>query len=108
VTPTLGTRRGELRGLRWSDLSGSTLTIERSVPTDYGIEWGSTKTGEERTVRVPPRLVESLRRHRKAQLEQRAAYSGPWDDPSLIFPNTRGARHDPQEIVAEAMGGHGF
>jgi hypothetical protein len=36
---------------------------ERSrVSTDYGIEWRPTKTGEERTVRVPPRLLEALRR----------------------------------------------
>jgi integrase len=50
---------------------------------------GPTKTDEERVIRVPERLVDALRRHRKAQLEERAASSS-WEDPSLIFPNTRG------------------
>lgn len=93
VALTLGPRQGEIRALRWSDLDLSgqpTLVIERSVSTDYGIEWGPTKTGEERRVRVPGRLVEALRRHRKAQLEERAR-AREWEDPTLIFPNTRGA-----------------
>ena len=89
VALTLGPRQGELRGLRWLNLNGQTLTIEHSVSTDYGVVWGPTKTGEERTVRVPPRLVESLRRHRKAQLEERVAPPS-WGDPSLIFPSTEG------------------
>ena len=112
VALTLGPRQGELRALRWSDLdlSGArTLTIERSVHTDYGIERGPTKTGEERRVRVPDRLVEALRRHRKAQLEERAA-AREWEDPSLLFPNTRGAiwhhqtMHDSFKLDLEAAG----
>ena len=86
VALTLGQ---ELRGLDWPDLSGSMLTIAHSISTDYGIEWGPTKTGEERALRLPRRLVDALRRHRKAQLEQRASAST-WEDPTLIFPNTRG------------------
>ncbi|HJQ29063.1 MAG TPA: site-specific integrase [Rubrobacter sp.] len=88
VALTLGPRQGELRGLRWSSLSDGYLTIEHRVSTDYGVVWGPTKTGEERTLRLPRRLVDALRRHRKAQPEERAAASV-WEDPSLIFPNTR-------------------
>lgn len=94
VALTLGPRQGELRALRWPDLDLSatspTLTVERSVSTDYGIEWGPRKTGEERTIRLPARLADALRRHRRAQLEERAA-AREWEDPTLIFPNTRGA-----------------
>lgn len=101
VALTLGPRQGELRALRWTDLdlSGAspTLAIERSVSTDYGIEWGPTKTGEERIVRLPPRLVEALKRHRKRHLEERAAARS-WEDPSLLFPNTRGGIWRPQTM----------
>lgn len=112
VALTLGPRQGELRALRWSDLdlSGApTLAIERSVHADDGIERGPTKTGEERRVRVPDRLVEALRRHRKAQLEERAA-AREWEDPSLLFPNTCGAiwrhqtMHDYFKLDLEAAG----
>lgn len=112
VALTLGPREGELRALRWSDLdlSGApTLAIERSVHADDGIERGPTKTGEERRVRVPDRLVEALRRHRKAQLEERAA-AREWEDPSLLFPNIRGAiwrhqtMHDSFKLDLEAAG----
>lgn len=95
VALTLGPRQGELRALRWADLDLSfagvpTLTVEWSVNTDHGVEWGTTKTGEERTIRLPARLVEALRHHRKAQLEERARARS-WDDPTLLLPNTRGA-----------------
>ena len=89
VALTLGPRQGELRGLRWSDFSDHTLTITCSVSTDYGVAWGPTKTGEERTLRLPERLADSFKRHRKAQLLERTAVPS-WGDPSLIFPNTQG------------------
>lgn len=89
VALTPGPRQGELRGLRWPDISGSTLTIARSVSTGYDIEWGPTKTGEERTLRLPGRLVDAFRRHRNAQLEERAAASI-WREQMLAFPNTHG------------------
>ena len=87
VALTPGPRQGELRGLLWSDISGSTLTIVRSISTDYDIAWGPTKTGEERTLRLPRRHMDAFRRHRKAQLEERAAASI-WREQLLAFPNT--------------------
>jgi integrase len=92
----LGPRQGELRALRWSDLdldsSSPSVSIERSVSTQHGVEWGPTKTGETRRVRLPISLAEALRRHHKAQLETRMmAGSRGWEDPRIVFPNARGA-----------------
>jgi integrase len=40
-------------------------------------------------VRIGPRMVEVLRRHRAPQAEERMRASG-WEDPGLVFPNTKG------------------
>jgi integrase len=66
-----------------------TMTIERSVSTQNGLVWGSTKSGEARTLRLSSGLLESLTQHRSRQKLERMA-SKRWEDPSLVFPNTRG------------------
>lgn len=88
---TIGPRHGEIKGLKWGDIDfdAARLTIERSVSTTNGTEWGTPKNGEARTVRLPKKVVASLKRHRKAQLEERAA-ARTWRDPELVFPNTVG------------------
>jgi len=63
-----GLRRGELAGLRWSDidLDAGLLRVERSV--GYSGEVGSPKTARgQRTVSLGRRLVLALRAHQAAQ-----------------------------------------
>jgi integrase len=59
-----GARRGELCGLRWSDteLDSGTLRIRRNI-VRTGTTWTtkSTKSGRERSVRLPERTVTALR-----------------------------------------------
>lgn len=89
----LGPRQGEICALFWSDLDLEgipTLKIDRSVDTKHsGSRWGTTKTGEGRTIELPSDVVESLHRHRTLQNETRLAANA-WDDPRLLFPNTQG------------------
>lgn len=60
-------RRGELCGLRWSDLDGATLTIERSVKhAGPLIVEGPTKTHQSRRLVLPPAIVAELEAHRRA------------------------------------------
>lgn len=85
----VGPRQGELAALRWSHLDSArgTLLIEDSVDTHgTGNIWGSTKTGEGRTVRLPKRVRAALERHRVMQLEERLRVRN-WEDMDLIFPN---------------------
>jgi integrase len=89
-----GMRQGELAALRWEDLDLSdakrgTVTVRRSADTRTQTRISTTKTGEERRVGIGARTVATLKAHKKRQLEERMAASS-WEDPGLVFPNTRG------------------
>jgi hypothetical protein len=79
--------------LRWEDLEldgpRPTITIQHSADTRKQTCVSTTKTGEERGVRIGPRMIEVLRRHCARQLEERMKASS-WEDPGLVFPNTKG------------------
>jgi integrase len=74
-----GARRGELCGLRWSDVDwkGSTLAISRSIYQTSDGGWGEkgTKTHAVRRIGLDPVAVEALRRH-QARAEAMADEAG--------------------------------
>jgi integrase len=74
VAATTGARRGELCGLRWSDidLDLATLTIARSI-SDAGriVSVKDTKTHQARRLALDPSTVKVLRNHRHL-VEERA------------------------------------
>lgn len=76
VAATTGARRGELLGIRWSDvdLDGGMLNIRRAVRHAEGSGWvvGPTKTHAQRRIALDGFSVQVLRRHLDAAL-QRAA-----------------------------------
>lgn len=87
VLAATGCRAGEALGLRWGDLRGRELVIERQV---YKGKVVTPKNGKTRQVVLSESMVARLRRHRVAQ--QKAALSrgrraGPW-----MFQGTTG-RH---------------
>ncbi len=74
VAATTGCRRGELCGLRWSDLDvgHSTLTVRRSISdTSRGVEVKDPKTHRSRRISLDPATIAVLATHR-ARTEQRA------------------------------------
>lgn len=96
----LGLRAGEIRALRWSDINNSEMTVENSVSTQNDLVWGPTKTGEGRTLRLSEGLIASLLEHQRRQKLERIA-SKVWEDPTLVFPNTKGGvyRHQGMHIA---------
>lgn len=67
------------------DERAGTLAIRRSVYTHgAGSGWGETKTGEARTIRLPPSVRDLLERHRAMQAEERLAAKG-WEGPRPMF-----------------------
>ena len=81
---TTGLRRGEICGLRWSDLDEATsrLHIQRTVRNckGGGLAWGDTKTETGmRTILLPPSTMELLRKRKETAV-------GPWIFHNLTQP----------------------
>jgi len=73
-----GMRRGELLALRWQDLDfdGATVKVERSLEhtTKFGYRFKAPKTRHAtRAISVPRSTIDTLRDHRRKQLELRMA-----------------------------------
>ncbi|MDQ2727936.1 MAG: site-specific integrase [Actinomycetota bacterium] len=75
VAATTGCRRGELCGLRWTDidLSGATLTVRRSITdTTQGVTEKDPKTHRSRRISLDPATVAAL----SGQRERMTARAG--------------------------------
>jgi integrase len=99
----LGLRRGELLGLRWSDVGldarrlqvGQTLTRVRG----QGIVFGPPKTKRShRILPLPTLAVDALRRHRHLQAADRTAASDRWVDTRLAFTADSGRHVEPRNL----------
>jgi integrase len=79
-----GLRRGEVCGLRWTDIdwSHSTFTVNRSVAqTGAGISVGRPKSGQTRKIPIDPSVKELLRdRQGKAKADAKVAVAFLVDD----------------------------
>jgi integrase len=88
-----GMRQGELAALLWEDLDldgpRPSVRVARSADTRTQTVVTSTKTGQERIVRLGPRTAEVLEAHRGRQRKERMA-AKTWEDSGWVFPNTRG------------------
>lgn len=88
---TTGLRRGECVGMQWGDIDADnlTITVQRNVTIDTGSEEkyhvGSTKTGEERTVPLLPRVLALLAELKREQQEKFGAVLMP---KAFIFSST--------------------
>lgn len=82
LAATTGMRRGEVLGLRWSDvdLDDQTVSVERAlvlVDNEPRYEPPKTERGE-RVVSIDPTTAAALRAHRKRQKEEQVAAFGAW------------------------------
>jgi len=102
VAITTGMRRGELLGLRWSDLDLKTgaLTVNQSLERIKGfVAFKPPKTRtSRRTITLPAATVESLKEHYKAQAEERLRLGLGRDPRGLVF-----TRADGQPMDADAL-----
>jgi integrase len=101
LAAVLGARRGELCGLRWSDIDfdARLLTIERAAK--HGLDGrsvviGDTKNHEARTLALDPFALEVLRRHRVTG-ENIASQAGVSLDPEayVLTPPVTSSDFDP-------------
>lgn len=105
VALTLGLRRGELLGLRWSaiNLDAGQLRIVATVQRVSGellIEEPKTRSSV-RTLPVPAMTITALREHRVRQAARRLAAGPRWRDHDLVFTSGVGSPIDPRNFDRE-------
>lgn len=84
-----GMRRGEVLGLRWSDvdLTADRLSIQQTrLSVNYQQVISEPKTAKgRRSVRLDHETASALKRHRKQQLEERMAAGETWEETESVF-----------------------
>jgi integrase len=107
VSAALGVRRGELCGLRWSDVDWSrgTISVSRAVlDTDGHIYLDTPKSHQARTLSLDANTVALLREHR-ANVEERATWAGTTlvRDAYLFSREADGSGWLPPDVVTNAF-----
>jgi len=97
-----GMRRGEIAALRWRDVDGGKIRVERSLEqTNAGLTFKAPKTeAGRRTISIPPSVANELKKHWRRQQEQRLALglgkAGPED---LVFARADGIHWPPDSLT---------
>ncbi|MEO5842790.1 MAG: site-specific integrase, partial [Acidimicrobiales bacterium] len=101
---TCGPRRGEILGLKWSDIElddAPSLRVRRVVQRISGsIVAGDPKsTKSRRTIALSTMAVDALRRQRVRQAEGRLAVGAAWRDEEWVFTVANGGPVDPRNLL---------
>jgi len=101
VAVTTGMRRGELLGLRWSDidLKAARLTVNQSLERAKGktVFKSPKTTTSRRTITLPALTIEALKEHRAAQATERLRLG--LGKPELVLSHGDGSPMDPDSIT---------
>ncbi len=104
-----GMRRGELLGLKWSDvdLENDGVSIRRTLTRiDNGkrVALGVPKTNRSRrTIRLTLQAVEALRRHLERQLREIEALGDLYRDEGLVFTTEVGTPVNPSNLRQRSL-----
>src|SRR3954451_8091903 len=95
VAMAVGLRQSEALALRWADvdLEHGALSVRRGLHrvAGQGLVYEEPKADRSRrTLALPAPLVEALRAHRAAQLEERIAAGSLWQEHDLVFAQANG------------------
>ncbi len=105
LSATTGMRRGEIAGLRWSnvDLGAARLTVNQQiVSVEYELVEDDLKTASSRrTIDLDEQTLGMLRRHRRGQLEERMA-TGRRGDDGFVFAKPDGSPIHP-DLVSQTF-----
>ena len=96
-----GLRQGELLGLRWqdTDLEGSTLAVRHTLQQGTRTLAEPKTERSRRTIALDAGTVETLRRHRRRQLEERLAAGDRWHDDDFVFATSTGTALDHRNLI---------
>jgi len=104
----IGMRKGELLGLKWTDLDWNrgTILIQRQVQrvTGQAMVFMSPKTkAGRRTIPLGEETLRVLREHRTNQTLEREAAGSQWREFDLIFPSSVGTPQSPSNLLKVFM-----
>jgi integrase len=98
----MGLRRGEVLGLRWSDvhLEARVLYVRRAIQRVSGtLQLVDVKTHRSaRALPIPHSVLTALERHRAQQAKTRLAAGEAWQDLDLVFCTAIGTPLEPRNI----------
>ena len=99
-----GMRRGELLGLKWSDINfdNNTISIERSLLylPDKGLFEDETKTiGSDRVIKVPATAMLALKEYKAWQNQQRPLLGTAWGNSAYAFTSSEGETMRPDTLT---------
>jgi integrase len=109
VAVSTGLRRGELLGLRWTDieLDGvATLRVGRQLQRmrdGSGQRFMAPKGAKGRTIRLPASIVEALKAHRARQAKEKLKAGPLYQDGGLVFASRIGTPLEPSNIETGAV-----
>lgn len=100
-----GMRRGELLGLKWSDIDFDNATISIQRTTQYlpekGVYEDETKNASSvRTIKVTDSMIQLLKMHKGKQAEQRLQLCDAWHDEDWIFTKWDGQVMRPDTLTS--------
>ena len=99
---TAGLRRGEILGLKWSDIDfdASLLRVNRSLEkTKKGLALKPPKTARgARSITLPEITIDALRRHMVEQKKHRLKRGKGYTDMGLVCPCTKGTFWEPRNL----------
>jgi integrase len=89
LVATTGMRRGEVAGLRWSDVDFTTGRVSPRRPrvvVNYAVHEGNPKTAKgRRSLALDPATVAALRDHQARQAEEKSTVGSGYLDSGLVF-----------------------
>ena len=97
-----GLRRGELAGLRWSDvdLEAGTLTVAQQRTTaNHQVVITTPKAKSQRQLLLAPATVAALRSHLNRQRQERLALGPDWTDSGYLFVDEAGVEYHPHRFT---------
>jgi integrase len=111
-----GARKGELCGLRWSDVdleTGKVTFVRQLTKAGRAPTFGPIKNDMPRTVDLAPETIAILREHKRAQAEIKMANRTVYQDLGLVFAKEWGHLHGRADslglpLQANNMGEHWF